>query len=227
MRGPKIIGIGGFASNVGKTTLMCRLISAFPGWEAIKTTRGHYRSCGKDPHACCVSHLLTDEPVLFSGRDKTYASGKDTGRYWDAGASDVHWMIATDQQVEKGIKSAIERVRSPGVFIEGNSFTEYIEPDAFIMVVPAVGAKSKSSARRALNKISAVYLSREEGVEVEESLHQLKKSAAVLSLPRDVPVYTEATVSQLIADLNQIYSVTTQTQTHEHDLVPQTSSSSS
>src|SRR6185295_1107435 len=138
------------------------------------------------------------------------------------GASDVHWMIATDQQVEKGIKSAIERVRSPGVFIEGNSFTEYIEPDAFIMVVPAVGAKSKSSARRALNKISAIYLSREDGVEVEESLHQLKKSAAVLSLPRDVPVYTEATLSQLIADLNKIYSVTTQTQTHEHDLVPQT-----
>ena len=227
MRGPKVIGIGGFASNVGKTTLMCRLISAFPGWEAIKTTRGHYRSCGKDPHACCVSHLLTDEPVLFSGRDKTYASGKDTGRYWDAGASNVHWMIATDQQVEKGIKNALERVRAPGVFIEGNSFTKYIESDAFIMVVPAVGAKSKSSARRALNKISAVYLSREDGVEVDESLHQLKKSAAVLSLPRNVPVYTEATLSQLIEDLNKIVSPTTYSRTHENDVVSHSLKSSS
>ena len=225
MRGPKVIGIGGFASNVGKTTLMCRLISALPGWEAIKTTRGHYRSCGKDPHACCVSHLLADEPVLFSGRDQTYSPGKDTGRYWDAGAFDVHWMIATDEQVEKGIKTVLERVRTSGVFIEGNSFTEYIEPDAFIMVVPADGTKSKTSARRALSKVSAIYLSSEDGVYGEESLSHFKKSAAFMSLPQEVLVYTEATLSNLISDLNKIYSATTHSRTHEHDLVPQTSSS--
>ena len=227
MRGPKVIGIGGFASNVGKTKLMCSLISAFPSWEAIKTTRGHYRSCGKDPHSCCVSHLLTDEPVLFSGRDQTYAPGKDTGRYWDAGASNVHWMIATNEQVEKGIKSALERVRTSGVFIEGNSFTEYIEPDAFIMVVPADGTKSKSSARRALKKVSAIYLSSEDGVYGEESFNHLKKGSAFVSLPRDVPVYTEATLSNLIADLNKIYSATLHTRTHENDLAPQILSSSS
>ena len=47
-------------------------IKAFPGWEAIKSTRGHYRSCGKDPAACCVSHLLSDHPLVRSGRDQTY-----------------------------------------------------------------------------------------------------------------------------------------------------------
>src|SRR6185369_12879016 len=93
---PIVIGVGGYTSNVGKTTLMCELLAAFPGWEAIKTTRGHYRSCGKDPHACCVSHLLKAEPVVRSGREATYERGKDTGRYWDAGASNVHWMITTD-----------------------------------------------------------------------------------------------------------------------------------
>ena len=71
-----MIGIGGFTSNVGKTTLLCDLLEAFPGWEAIKTTRGHYRSCGKDPHACCVSHLLSDEPLVRSGRAETYEAGK-------------------------------------------------------------------------------------------------------------------------------------------------------
>jgi hypothetical protein len=55
---PTIIAVGGFTSEVGKTTLVCDLLRAFPGWEAIKTTRGHYPSCGKDPNACCVSHLL-------------------------------------------------------------------------------------------------------------------------------------------------------------------------
>jgi hypothetical protein len=47
---------------------VCELLRALPGWEAIKQTRGHYRSCGKDPHACCVGHLLGDEPVLRSAR---------------------------------------------------------------------------------------------------------------------------------------------------------------
>ena len=88
---------------------MCELLQSFPGWEAIKTTRGHYRSCGKDPHTCCVSDLLEEKAVIRSGRELTYEAGKDTGRYWDAGAANVHWVIATDQQVEEGIKNAVDR----------------------------------------------------------------------------------------------------------------------
>src|SRR6185503_14682758 len=156
---PVIIGVGGFNSEVGKTTLMCELLKAFPGWEAIKVTRGHYRSCGKDPHACCVSHLLSDEPLVRSGRDETYEVGKDTGRYWDAGASNVHWLIATDTQIEKGIREALARVRSPGVFVEGNSFTEFVATDYFVMVRRAGDEKIKSSARRALEKTSTIYVS--------------------------------------------------------------------
>src|SRR5919199_4808745 len=133
------VAIGGFSSEVGKTTLVCELLRHLRGWEAIKMTRGHYRSCGKDPHACCVSHLLGDEPLIRSGRDETYAPGKDTGRYWDAGASNVHWVIVTDSQVEEGIKRALERVRAEGVFIEGNSFLKFVDVDFTVMVARAVG----------------------------------------------------------------------------------------
>src|ERR1700754_879920 len=121
------VAIAGLSSEVGKTTLMCSLLEQFPGWEAIKMTRGHYRSCGKDPHACCVSHLLSDKPLVRSGRKETYEFGKDTGRYWDAGATNVHWLIATDNQVETGIKEALARVQSPGVFVEGNSFSQFVD----------------------------------------------------------------------------------------------------
>jgi hypothetical protein len=161
MRYPIIIGIGGFTSNVGKTTLLCELLKAFPGWEAIKTTRGHYRSCGKDPKACCVSHLLSEEPLVRSGRADTYTLGKDTGRYWDAGASNVHWLICTDNQVEEGIKLALAKVESPGVFVEGNSFTEFVNTDHFVMVRQAGNPKIKSSAKRLMNKASAIYVSDE------------------------------------------------------------------
>ena len=156
---PIVIGVGGFTSNVGKTTLVCELLKAFPGWEAIKTTRGHYRSCGKDPKACCVSHLLSEEPLVRSGREETYELGKDTGRYWDAGASNVHWLIATDDQIEKGIKQALARVKSQGVFIEGNSFSEFVDPHHFVMVRQAGSDKIKSSARRLLSRATAIYVS--------------------------------------------------------------------
>ena len=159
---PIVIGIGGYTSNVGKTTLMCELLRAFPGWEAIKTTRGHYRSCGKDPHACCVSHLLAAEPVVRSGRDATYAFGKDTGRYWDAGAANVHWLIATDDQIEPGIREALSRVKTEGVLVEGNSFAEFVDVDLFVMVRRAADAKIKKSAKQVLSRADEIYVSDEE-----------------------------------------------------------------
>lgn len=158
MSRPLIVGVGGFSSNVGKTTLMCELLRAFSGWEAIKTTRGHYRSCGKDPETCCVSHLLGAEPLIRSGRSDTYEAGKDTGRYWDAGATNVHWLIATEQQIEKGIKQALDRVRSRGVFIEGNSFTDFVDPDFFVMMKRSSNDPIKRSAKRALRKTSAIFI---------------------------------------------------------------------
>ena len=172
-----VVGVGGFTSNVGKTTLMCELLKALPGWEAIKTTRGHYRSCGKDPHACCVSHLLGDEPTVFSGRDKTYQQGKDTGRYWDAGASNVHWVIATEDQVGLGIKTALERVSSPGVVVEGNSFSAHVHVDLMIMVAGLESGIIKRSARRALGMCSAVF--------VPEPLHMTDEDARPRTLQRD------------------------------------------
>jgi molybdopterin-guanine dinucleotide biosynthesis protein len=157
-----IVAIAGSSSNVGKTTLLCELLQELSGngpWEAIKLTRGHYRSCGKDPHACCVSHLLSSEPAVRSGRDETYALGKDTARYWEAGASNVHWVIVTNDQVEQGIRQALERVETPQVLIEGTSFLKFIKADFAVLVARAEERQLKPSARFALSNglIDAVY----------------------------------------------------------------------
>jgi molybdopterin-guanine dinucleotide biosynthesis protein len=156
---PIVVAVSGFSSNVGKTTLMCELLRRLPGWEAIKLTRGHYRSCGRDPAGCCVSNLLRDEPVIRSGRESNYQAGKDTGYFWDAGASNVHWVIVKDDQVETGINEALARVKSVGVVIEGNSFLDYVTPELAVMCARSEGGKVKPSARRALMKSDLVYLS--------------------------------------------------------------------
>jgi molybdopterin-guanine dinucleotide biosynthesis protein len=151
------IAVSGTSSESGKTTLLCQLLGELQGWEAIKVTRGHYRSCGKDPHACCVSDLLSDQPVVRSGFQQTFADDKDTGRYWEAGAANVHWLIATDAQVEVGVHLALERVKAPGVLIEGNSFLQFHDVDFGILVAGSPAKRIKASTRWAYQKASALY----------------------------------------------------------------------
>jgi molybdopterin-guanine dinucleotide biosynthesis protein len=208
--------IAGTSSNTGKTTLLCDLLRELGSdekWEAIKLTRGHYRSCGKDPQACCVSPLLGDQPIVRSGRDATYAPGKDTGRYWEAGASDVHWVIATDNQVEQGIRTALARVKSGRVLIEGTSLLKFIEADFVVMVsrIHKEGdgkeggveegrlswIKIKASARRALAEgvVDAIYISGDHPAEaVKNSLPPEMAGAA--------PIYTDALLPQLVVRIN-------------------------
>jgi len=156
---PTVVAVSGLSSNTGKTTLVCELLSRLPGWEAIKLTRGHYRSCGKDPQGCCVSDLLRDEPLIRSGRENNYEAGKDTGRFWDAGAANVHWVIVGEDQVEDGITQALERVTAAGVVVEGNSFLDYVAADFALICARAGANKMKASARRTLDKADALYLS--------------------------------------------------------------------
>jgi molybdopterin-guanine dinucleotide biosynthesis protein len=196
----KVVAIAGAASNVGKTTLLCDLLrelSRGESWEAIKLTRGHYRSCGRDPHACCVSDLLGDQPTIRSGRDETYAFGRDTGRYWDAGATNVHWLIATNDQVEQGIKQALGRVRSQNVLIEGTSFLRFIKANFTVLVVRSGGEQLKPSARSALSDdlVDAVYISGDEPETASKSFPGLP-----LYSRRDLPQLIECIRIALIPD---------------------------
>jgi len=99
---------------------------------------------------------------VFSGREATWRPGKDTGRYWDAGASNVHWVVGTDSQIALGFGTALEPVRGPGVFIEGNSFLKYADADFSIMVVSPSLTGIKSSAMAILPKMNAIYISQHE-----------------------------------------------------------------
>lgn len=198
---PIVIAISGFSSNVGKTTLVCELLHRLPGWEAIKLTRGHYRSCGRDPQGCCVSELIRDEPVIHSGRDANYQVGKDTGRFWDAGATNVHWVIVKDDQVENGIKRALSCVKSVGVLVEGNSFLDYIKPDIAVMCARSDGGKVKPSARKALAKTDVLYIS---SLNSDDSFarKQFEEWQSALTINLDLnglAVFTRKDLSKLIS----------------------------
>ena len=201
---PIIVAVSGLSSNTGKTTLVCELLARLPGWEAIKVTRGHYRSCGRDPSGCCVSDLLRDEPLIRSGRDANYEKGKDTGRFWDAGAADVHWVIVGEDQVEAGIKQALSLVQGRGVIVEGNSFLDYVEADFAIMCARAGENKLKSSSRRTLAKADALYLSTIDDANRETTIERFKTWRAGLSSELkidEMPIYTRDDLPKLIEQI--------------------------
>ena len=195
-----VVAVGGFNSNSGKTTLVCELLRALRGWEALKMTRGHYRSCGKDPHACCVAHLLSAEPVVRSGRAETYAPGKDTGRYWEAGAADVHWAVVTDAQVEAGFRAALARVKAPGLVVEGNSFLRSFDADFTLLVARTDVLKIKPTARRVLGKASALYLSDAgRGIDPEErsNFERWWRESGLAEAAPALTVYTRESLPEL------------------------------
>ena len=202
---PTIVAISGFSSNTGKTTLMCELLRALPGWEAIKLTRGHYRSCGKYPDTCCVSDLLGDKPLVRSGRAENYTAGKDTARYWDAGAANVHWVIASDDQVEGGIKEALKRVQSPSVLIEGNSFLKFVQADFSLVCARADGGTIKARAREILDKASGLYISTIEGDRGNaQARFAAWRAGLATSLPiNGLPLYTHEDLPRLIGQFEE------------------------
>ena len=200
------VAIAGVSSEVGKTTLLCDLLREFPGWEAIKMTRGHYRSCGKDPHACCVSHLLGDEPLVRSGFQQTYASDKDTGRYWDAGARNVHWVIVTNEQVKRGTELVLQRVRAPGVLIEGNSFLRFVDVDFTVLVAGGPETKIKSSARWAFQKASAAYVFDQTQLMNPQQYFDLLNNRFSASRQNQFSTYTPENFPELVEKISKVHS---------------------
>jgi len=203
---PIIVAVSGLSSNTGKTTLVCELLRRLPGWEAIKLTRGHYRSCGKDPRGCCVSDLLRDEPLIRSGREENYEAGKDTGRFWDAGASKVHWVIVGEDQVEAGIREALSRVNAEGVVVEGNSFLDFIDADFAIMCARAGANKMKASARRTLERADALYLSTIDDCDSATARSRFDEWRKGLTVDLDFdgrPVFTQEDIPKLIERISQ------------------------
>lgn len=208
-----IVSISGFSSEVGKTHVLCELLRLNPGWEAIKITRGHYRSCGKNPEACCVSPLLGEKPLVLSDPERTRVPGKDTGRYWAAGASLVHWVIGVDDQIEEGVKNAIERVEGEGVFIEGGSFLKHIDADYSIMVASPEIKDIKSSAVSVMSKMNALVVNRAEPDSALPELIRNRLIARGVTLGA-VPIYFERDLSVVAAEIHRLHESRNHARSH-------------
>jgi hypothetical protein len=114
----------------------------------------------------------------------------------------------TDAQVERGVRQALERVRAPGVLIEGNSFLKFVDVDFAVMVARAGGGKIKPSARRALKVCSALYLSDDAGDAAAERRRftEWLRDAADRDLLAALPLYTREELPSLIARIRALHA---------------------
>jgi hypothetical protein len=92
-------------------------------------------------------------------------------------------------------------VQAPGVFIEGNSFLEFLAVDFAVMVTRAEGGKIKASARRALCKSDALYLFDAEahnGPSAHERFASWCDGSTEKGVLSALPIYTRETIEEMV-----------------------------
>jgi hypothetical protein len=153
-----IIVIGGHSRNIGKTSVVCELISAMPerSWTAIKITQFGHGVCSANGEPCDCE--TADHTVAISEeRDST--TGTDSSRYLAAGAVRSLWVRTRAGELADAMpRIRTEIGRSGNVIIESNSVLRFLQPDIYATVLDPDVADFKASALRYLDRADAILL---------------------------------------------------------------------
>jgi hypothetical protein len=138
-----IVVVGGHSRNVGKTTVMCRIIEALPelGWTAVKISP-HRHGAGS---------------ATFFTLDEESAPGEsDTGRYLAAGAKRSLWLRAQRGRLAEALPALWGMIdpQHP-VIIESNSILGCLQPDIYLSVINRSVGDIKETALRFFDQVSA------------------------------------------------------------------------
>lgn len=164
-----LIMVGGQTKDVGKTTLVCNIIAAFPQfrWTAVKFTR-HF-------------HLPENSRLLVKGKDYSFweqtsaGNTSDTARYVSAGAECALLIQVADGKMKEAC-TAVHKELSPRthILVESSGAAEFLSPDLYLMVLDSAKSDFKYSAREMLGDVDGFIL-REAGGEVPRELQAHQK----------------------------------------------------
>ncbi|MGC1413902.1 MAG: hypothetical protein WA817_01360 [Candidatus Acidiferrum sp.] len=162
----RVIVVGGHTRSIGKTQLVCDIISAFPqaNWIAGKITQyghgvcaqnGHDCDCAPDEHACAIEWEAHSQ------------SGTDSARFLAAGAKKSFWLRTKQGFLAEGLplmrKALAETGREAGqeslpLILESNSLLQFLKPSLYFAVIDPAREDFKDSARVALDRADALIL---------------------------------------------------------------------
>ena len=166
----KLICVGGLSSGCGKTSVVCLLLKALPGWAAMKITPSRADEVcprGQDCEACQPPEgrfeVTIDEEI-------PQRPGKDTARFSEAVASHVVFVRGLPECLPEALWSAFERLDDPsryptwrgvsGVIIESTTAMPIVDGLRILVAREGV-SEAKDSARVAVGLVDLFVVNQE------------------------------------------------------------------
>jgi hypothetical protein len=162
----RVIVVGGHTRSIGKTQLVCDLISAFPEaqWVAGKITQYGHGVCAQNGENC---DCAPDEHICAVSWETRSDSGTDSGRFLAAGAQRSFWLRTKQGFLAEGmplLRAALREAESnavsgPGnLILESNTLLQFVKPSLYLMVLHPAKTDFKESARLQMDRASAFVL---------------------------------------------------------------------
>ena len=162
----RLIVVGGHTRSIGKTQLVCDVISAFrpANWIAGKITQYGHGVCAQNGENC---DCAPDEHVCAINWETRADTGTDSSRFLAAGARHSFWLRTKQGFLAEGLpllRSALQQATKAGgsqlppVIVESNSLMQFLKPSLYFAVVDPAKEDFKDSARVALDRADALIL---------------------------------------------------------------------
>jgi hypothetical protein len=169
----RVVVVGGHTRSIGKTQLVCDLISAFPeaNWVAGKITQYGHGVCAQNGENC---DCAPDEHVCAISWEERADTGTDSARFLAAGARRSFWLRTKQGFLAEGLpllRAALRETLEPSaselppLIVESNSLLQFLNPSLYLAVIDPAKEDFKDSALAALDRADALVLRRSfEGV---------------------------------------------------------------
>jgi hypothetical protein len=162
----RVIVVGGHTRSIGKTQLVCDIISAFPheNWIAGKITQYGHGVCAQNGDNCDCAP--TDHVCAISWESRS-DSGTDSSRFLAAGARRSFWLRTKQGFLAEGLPLLRQALHeSPeqahgepaALIVESNSLLQFLKPSLYLPVIDPAKEDFKDSARAALDRADALVL---------------------------------------------------------------------
>jgi hypothetical protein len=165
-----LVVIGGHSRSVGKTSVVCGLVSALRHlrWTGVKVTQYGHGICSAKGEACECAHA--DHSWAIS-EEHDRSGESDTSRFLLAGAERVFWVRTEQGRLAEAMPTLRRRLESAAnVIIESNRVLKFLRPDLYLTVLDPETADFKPSAREFLDRADAVVLHQRAGVPTWQSI---------------------------------------------------------
>jgi molybdopterin-guanine dinucleotide biosynthesis protein len=192
----RVIVVGGHTRSIGKTQLVCDIISAFPQahWIAGKITQYGHGVCAQNGNNC---DCAPDEHISAIEWESMPQSGTDSARFLVAGAKRSLWLRTKQGFLAEGLpqlRRALQEIfpetnpEFSALILESNSLMQFLKPSLYFAVIDPSRQDFKDSARAALDRADALVL--------RGSMNSGAATPVWLKLPANL-LRTKPSVSQL------------------------------